>query len=190
MLHLQSDLNTLMKPQNTPPRVVSWMDKRFLTTHPPTQRTVRVRQASLWDVDLGFCPEVEIPGIGINLFFCKNCSVSAHLRILAFPYHLVLLGHSRSPCVIARPICAQDPMAQAVSFSLQSWVLCRAQIAACGCGSPGSDRTLQGQTAPQREPRPLQTKAFSILLESPMKSKSLQHFFLLLVSWCVVCVRK
>ncbi|CAI9152570.1 unnamed protein product [Rangifer tarandus platyrhynchus] len=136
MLHLQSDLNTLMKPQNTPPCVVSWMDKHFLTTHPPTQRTVRVRQASLWDVDLGFCPEVEILGIGVNLVLCKNCSVSAHLHILAFPYHRVLLGNSPSPCVIARLVCAQDPMAQAVSFSLQSWVLCRAQHVACGCGIP------------------------------------------------------
>lgn len=136
MLHLQSDLNTLMKPQNTPPCVVSWMDKRFLTTHPPTQRTVRVRQASLWGVDLGFCPEIEILGIGINLGLSKNFSVSARLHILAFPYHRVLLGDSRSPCMIARPICTQDPMAQAVSFNLQSWVLCRAQSVACGCGIP------------------------------------------------------
>lgn len=176
-----------MKPQNTPPCVVSWMDKCFSTL--PTQRIVRVRQASLWNVNLGFCPELEIPGVGINLVLCKNYSVSARLHILAFPCHPVLLGISHSARVITRPVCSQHPMAQAVSCSLQSWMLCRAQCAAWGCGMGlGGDRTLQGQTALQREPRPLQTKLFIILLESPMKSKSLQHFFLLLVLWCVRCV--
>lgn len=168
-----------------------WFPGWINVYHPPTQRTVRVRQASLGNMNLGFCPELEIPEVGINLVLCKNHSVSACLHILAFPCHPVLLGISCSACVIIRPVCSQDPMAQAVSFSLQSWVLCRAQCAAWGCGmGRGGDRTLQGQTAPHREPRPLQTKVFSILLESPMKSKSLQHFFLLLVSWCVGCVCK
>ena len=90
-----------------------WINVSSSPPAPPTQRTVRVRQASLWGVDLGFCPEVEILGIGINLVLCKNF----HFCTLAY------FSFSVSPCPpwqFTLPLCDHTPCLRSGSHGTSS----------------------------------------------------------------------
>lgn len=158
----------------------------FLNT--PTQRIVRVRQASLWNVNLGFCPELEIPGVGINLVLCKLFCFCT-FAYFSFSMSPCPPGISHSARVITRPVCSQHPMAQQSPAASRAGCCAGPSVlpgdVAWGLGVTGP----AGQTALQRETQTFANKAVYHPSESPMKSKSLQHFFpLVSLVVCQMCM--